>query len=200
MTDLIDTPVGDGDGEETQNPFDPKRFRISQRFGEGLDARPVIASVNVRKPHRQWWFRVHPDPNMQLDACVLLYEGDQQFYLVDPQMIPALPGETSAMTLYTAINMNGGLFLWPVKLPDEEGKQHECHITLHRAADLASTEWVRVAWHKPTMNYQVTRARGQVPEPQFPEAGLQKLLSIAFADRFITDLDHPVAKNLLGAF
>lgn len=188
------------EGDERPNPFDPKRLRISQRFGEGLDVRAEIASVSVRKPHRQWWIRVHPDPQMALETCVLQNDHDQQHYLVDPSLSPSLPGEAVAMTLYVTINMSGGVFLWPVKLPNEDGQQHACHITAHHAARLAQTSWIRISWDKPNSNYAVASARGQVPEPAWPEANLQKLLSIAFKGRFIEDLNHPVVRRLLGEF
>jgi hypothetical protein len=193
-------PHEDDDGKPIPNPFDPKKFRIGQRFGESIDSRPVIASVSVRKPHRQWWVRVHPDPSMSIETCVLQLEQDQQFYLVDPGLAPALPGEATAMTLYFSINMSSGLFLWPVRLPNEDGQQHECHGTAHRAAELARTEWIKIAWDRPNSNYAVVRARGQVPEPTWPHADLSKILSIAFKDRFIDSLDHPIVRRLMGDF
>lgn len=198
MTKKPDDPEnGHDDGN---SPFDLKKLRINQRFGENLDARPVIASVAVRKPQRQWWVRVHPDPAMALETCILQFEQDQQFYLVDPALAPALPGETAATKLHTTVTMNGGLFLWPIKLPDEDGQLHECHVTAHNAAEVAQSTWIRISWFKPNNNYVVVRARGNVPEPAWPEADLQKLLSVAFKDRFIDSLDHPVAKRLLGEF
>lgn len=185
-------------GEPEQ--FDIRRLRISQGFSEGVDARLIVASVVARKPHRQWWIRTHPAPDMALPTCLLQYEYDQQFYLVDPGLAPALPGETASMMLYTAINMSGSLFLWPVRLPDENGQLHESQITAHRAAKLAQSNWVRIAWDRGQSNYAVTEARGQVPNPQWPEGDLQKFLGMAFKDRFIETLEHPVAQRLLGEF
>lgn len=199
MKNGSDSPHEDDDAA-AHNPFDPKRLRISQRFGEGLDVRTVIASVSVRKPHRQWWFRVHPDPAMTLETCLLQFEQDQQFYLVDPELAPELPGETVPTALYTSINMSGGLFLWPVRLPNEDGQQHECHVTAHRGAELARTCWMRISWDRAVSNYALSQARGQVPEPAWPAADLQKLLGIAFKERFIDSLDHTVVRRLRGEF
>jgi hypothetical protein len=199
MKDIRDA-VEDGEGASAPNPFDLKRLRINQRFGEGIDLRPVLASVSVRKPHRQWWVRTHPDPSMVLNTCILQFEQDQQFYLVDPGLAPSLPGETVAMTLYTAINMSGAIFLWPIRLPDENGQQHECHVTAHHAASVAQTVWTRVSWEKSLSNYSVVRARGAVPEPSWPEADLQKILHLGFRDRYIDSLEHPVVRRLLGEF
>jgi hypothetical protein len=186
--------------EQGTNPFDPKRVRISRRVGEGLDVRPVLASVAVCRPRRQWFVRVHPDPAMHIESFLLHREQDQQFYLVDRDLAPTLPGETVAMALFTAVNMSGGVFLWPIRLPDPNGRQHECHVTAHRAAELAQTEWVRISWDQALSNYGVVRARGQVPEPAWPDADLQKVLSVAFRDRYIDTLDHPVVRQLLGDF
>jgi hypothetical protein len=36
------------------------------------------------------------------------------------------------------------------------------------------------------------------PEPQWPDMSLQKVLAMAFKDRFIDSLDHPVLKRLRG--
>ena len=199
MSDTPNPTEDDGKADK-HNPFDPARLRISQRFGEGMDVRPVLASVTVRKPHRQWFVRVHPDPSMSIETSILQFEQDQQYFLVDPSLAPALPGEASAVALYTAVNLSGATFLWPIKLPNEDGQQHECHITAHRAADLAKTEWIRISWDKPNSNYAVVRARGKVPEPAWPPADLQRILSIAFKDRFIDSLDHPVVRRLMGEF
>jgi hypothetical protein len=46
--------------------------------------------------------------------------------------------------------------------------------------------------------YDVFQATGDLPEPKWPEQPLQELLRIAFKDRFITTLDHPVLQRLRG--
>ncbi len=48
--------------------------------------------------------------------------------------------------------------------------------------------------------YDVLEARGQFPDPVWPEVTLEKLLELAFKDRFIDNLDHPVLKRLRGEF
>jgi hypothetical protein len=188
------------DGDEIPNPFDPRRLRISQHFGEGLDVRPVLAAVTVCKPRRQWFVRVHPDPAMRLETFLLLREQDQQFYLVDPVLAPALAGEAVPTALFTAVNLGSGVFLWPIRLPDETGRRHQCHVTASRVADLAQREWVRIAWDRALSDYTVVRARGQVPAPVWPDADLQKLLSLAFHGRHIDTADHPIVRQLRGDF
>jgi hypothetical protein len=45
---------------------------------------------------------------------------DREVYLVTPNMAQVLPGEFATVTLFTAINRQGTLHLWPVKLPNPD--------------------------------------------------------------------------------
>ena len=45
------------------------------------------------------------------------FKDDREMYLVAPALAPEMVGEFSPSTLYTAINRQGVLFLWPVKIP-----------------------------------------------------------------------------------
>ena len=73
---LSDFPLSPGDlGEErmeamnhpndppssnSDDPFDPKRLRLSQRFANGADVKRALVTVPVRRPNGQEFFRVHP--------------------------------------------------------------------------------------------------------------------------------------------
>ena len=76
--------------------LDLRRLRISQRFGEGLDIKPVLSSVTARKPHRQWWIQTHPDPEMGLVTCVLQYEYDK-WTIENKQFVFELAGEARGL-------------------------------------------------------------------------------------------------------
>ena len=45
-------------------------------------------------------------------------KDDREDYLVRPEILPDLAGEVVYKTLFTAINRQGVLFLWSVRLPD----------------------------------------------------------------------------------
>jgi hypothetical protein len=180
------------------NPFDPARLRIGQRFGEGQDVRQVLVSVPVRKPQRQEFIRVHPDPAMSLPVALLELKADRQTYIVDPALAPALPGEAVSKMLYLSITSNGALFLWPVKLPDEQDRLDEWNNVAHQAAALAKEQWVRVAANMPAGCYDVMTASASFREPNWPDVSFAQLLEIAFKKRIIEDLDHDVLKRLRG--
>jgi len=60
------------------------------------------------------------------------------------------------------------------------------------------TRWVRVAANLHNGCYDVYEATAKLPEPTWPEEDLRALLHIAFKDRYVRDLDHPVLKRLRG--
>jgi hypothetical protein len=67
------------------------------------------------------------------------------------------------------------------------------------AAELATKFWVRIAANMSLGAYEVFQAAGELPEPQWPEVDFRTILKIAFKDRFIQSLDHPVIRGLQGA-
>ncbi len=180
------------------NPFDPARLRIGQRFSEGQDVRQVLVSVQVRKPQRQEFVRVHAEPDMSVAVALLEVKADKQTFLVDPALAPTLPGEAVSKMLYTAVSSTGTVFLWPVKLPDDQGRLDEWNSVAHQAAELATTQWVRVSANMPANCYDVMVASATFREPKWPDAPLAKLLEIAFKNKFIGDHDHVVLRRLRG--
>ena len=187
----------DADGV-VPNPFDPARLRIGQRFEEGADVRQVLVSVQVRKPQRQEFIRVNPDPEMSIAVALLELKSERQTFIVDPALAPTLPGEAVSKMLYTAVTTTGNVFLWPVKLPDEQDSLDEWNAVSHQAAELAKKKWVRISANMPARCYDVLEATATFREPVWPEVPLSKLLEIAFKNRFIGDHDHTVLSRLRG--
>ena len=100
------------------NPFDPAALRLDQSYADTVGVKKLLTTVPVRRPTRQDFVRVHPDPMYRLTpAAIIELKEDREVYLVTPNMAQALPGEFSTVTLFTTINRQGTLHLWPVKLP-----------------------------------------------------------------------------------
>ena len=112
--------------------------------------------------------------------------------------MPELVGEFTSKTLFTAINRQGVVFLWPVRLPDPDGRQMEWHRSAREAAELAMKQWVRIKANRSLGAYEIFVAEGAMSEPVWPEATYQDLIRLAFRDRLISTLDHPVIKRLRG--
>ena len=186
--------------EHPCNPFDPKNLRIGQRFGEGQDVRRVLVSVQVRKPHRQEFCRAHPDAAMALEAAILEFKLDRQSFIVLPELAPYLPGEAVSKLLVTTISNHGGLFLWPIRLADDQGRLDEWNVVALEAAERAKTRWVRLMANMGAGTYDVLEAAGQFPDPIWPDVTLKKLLEIAFKGRIIDSMEHPILRRLRGEF
>lgn len=195
----MDTPTDDDGGSDNSNdPFDPRRLKLSGRFREGQDVRKVFVSVPVRKPGRQEFFRTNPDLDMWLETTVLELKEDRLTYLVEPSLAPHLPGEAVPKLLVPTITTHGSLSLWPIRLEDERGRLDEWNTVALEAAERARTKWIRLMANMGAGTYDVLEAAGNFPEPEWPDLPLRQMLSIAFKDRVIGDLDHPVLKRLRG--
>jgi len=191
MTALEETPP---------DPFDPASLRLSQSFAEDVGVKKLLTSVPVRKPNRQDFVRVHPDPAYRLSpAAIVELREDQEVYLVTPDMAANLPGEISTATLFTTINRQGVLHLWPVKLPGPDGKHNEWHRSAGEAAETAMERWVRVTANMSLGAYDVFQATGILPEPDWPDLPFPEILKIAFRNHIVDRSDHPLINRLQGA-
>lgn len=208
MTSASDFPPDDDDGDDGDdgankkkpNPFDPRRLRYSQSRSEGPTARKIVSVVQVRKPNRQEFVRVHPDPAMRIETLVLDFKAEGMTYLVDPEIEPAIPGECTAKMLYLAVTRQGAVLLWPVRLPDDQGNLDPYNSAAHQAALIAETKWTRIAANKGAGTYDIYEALDQLAEPEWPEMSFERVLEMAFKARYIDSLDHSVIRKLLGEF
>ena len=90
------------------NPFDPAALRLDQSFADSVGVKKHLMTIPVRKPNRQDFVRVHPDPDYRLTpAAIIEVKEDREVYLVTPNMAQDLPGEFAPATLFTAINRQG---------------------------------------------------------------------------------------------
>ena len=81
----------------------------------------------VRKPRQQDFVRVHPDAEFRQPFAVIELKDDRERYLVMPQIAAALPTEIVTEMLYTTINRQRVVSLWPVRLPASDGRVNEWH-------------------------------------------------------------------------
>ena len=113
-------------------------------------------------------------------------------------MATELPGEFALATLYTTINRQGVLSLWPVKLPAPDGKHNEWHRSAAEA-EIAMNKWLRITANMSLGAYEMFEATGDLPEPTWPDLSFPEILKIAFRDHIIEKADHPVVQRLQGA-
>jgi len=193
-TDTIDAAAA----AEPLDPFDPANLRLDQSFVETAAVKKLLTTVPVRKPNRQDFVRVHPDPAYRMPCALIELKEERETYLLTPAISRELPGEFFLANIYTAINRQRVVFLWPVKTPGSDGKQSDWTRSAAEAAATAVDRWVRVS---PNMNlgaYEIAVAESLIAEPEWPEQSFRDLLKIGFGDRLVDRLDHPLIARLRG--
>jgi hypothetical protein len=181
------------------NPFDPAALRVTGAAAEAIGVKKALLTVPVRKPSQEF-VRVHPDENFSLPTTILEVKADREIYLIAPALRDALAAESamSVRMLFTTISRQGDLFLWPVRLPGASGRADNWSRSAMEAAELARKSWVRVQAKMSLGAYEVFQATGDLPEPDWPALSFGDILKIAFKDRLIDALDHPVLRQLRG--
>jgi hypothetical protein len=181
------------------DPFDPMSLRLDQSFLNSGAVKKLLTTVPVRKPNRQDFVRVRPDEKFRLSpAAIIELKEDRETYLVPPAMALNLEGEFTLATLYLAINCQGVVFLWPVKLPKTDGRRCDWHISAAEAAERAMSKWIRIKSNMDLGAYEIFEAENQLADPIWPDLPLSDILKIAFKGRLIDTLDHPVVQKLRG--
>jgi hypothetical protein len=202
QTDQSSTPIQvftDDRGDKGSDPFNLDKLRLSQDFDANLGVKKALLTVPVRKPNRQEFIRVHPGEDWRLETMILELKEKGETYLVDQNLWEQLLGELIPKVLYMVINRQGVIILWPIRLPGEDGRHDAWNRSALEAADMAQKHWVRVAANMSLCAYEVYPATAAIQEPEWPETTFQEVLRVAFQDRFIRSLEHPVVRRLLGA-
>ena len=154
--------------------------------------------IRVQKPPKQKHFMTHPDPDMRIDTYILDYQPEGQSYLVAPKLWPYLQDELNFVKLVTCVDLDGEVFIWPIKMPGPDGRRNPWNASALAAADAATKQWVRLVPNQNRGKYIVKQAKDDLKIPEWPEESLQSLFEQAFGEFQITDLEHPVVKKLRG--
>ena len=178
--------------------FDLASLRLSQDFSSNLNVKKAVVTVPVRKPHRQWFVRVHPGEEWRLQTGVIELADERETYLLDRSLWSDLTEHIIPKVLVTCMSRQGVLFLWPIRLPGMDGRLDEWNRSAMEAAELATKRWVSVRANMGLGAYEIFEAAGTFEEPQWPDLSFQKVIEVAFRDRFIKTADHPVLRKLRG--
>ena len=114
-------------------------------------------------------------------------KDDREDYSGAPEILPELVGEFVYKTIFTAINRQGVVFLWPVRLPAPDDRKSDWPRSAREAAEMAMNKWLRIQANMSLGAYEITVAAAEMAEPVWPELSFQELVRIAYRDRMITD-------------
>ncbi len=178
--------------------FDLSSLRMTQNFGSMVGVKKVITTIPVHKPHKQEFVRIRPEDDYQFSTAVIEMKEDRETFLVAPELWNELPGEIVPKIFLTGMTRQGVLFLWPIRLPNEDGRHDNWNRSALEAAELAKKKWVKVVSNMSLGGYEVYEATGELPDPEWPDLSFEEIMKIAFKDRYITGMDHPVIRRLNG--
>lgn len=182
------------------DPFDLSVLRLDQDYENLSGVSKILTMVPVRRPHKQTFVRVRPGSEWRFDTLLLELKEEKELYLVAPNMRDELLEESIAVTLHTSIDRQGNLFLWPVRLPDSQGKDNPYWMSSRLAIQHAETNWIRCVANMRMGLYDVFRASNPLafPDPEWPNLSFQEILRLAFKLFLISDVEHPVFQRLRG--
>lgn len=192
-----------GDTESAKAPAadpigDISKLRMSQEFAAEIGVEKVITKISVGKPNKQWWVRVHKNPAFRFETALIEMKDKNEMYLVAPDLWTPLADEICRVVIFTGINRQNVIFFWVVKLPGADGKHNEWHQSALKAAMLAMDHWVRVTANQAAKGYDVVKSQAKLDDPKWPDVTFEEMFKIAFKDRYIDSMDHPVLRELRG--
>jgi hypothetical protein len=157
-------------------------------------ATAASTTVPFRKPRKDEWFRVNPDPTTM--RTFLIYEdssNNNKPYIVTAAAQAIMEPVSRKRIVYVAINRNNEMFLSPVGVGDDAWS-----ISSRSGHQAALSAWVRLTSSRDKGEYVTTTATF-ANAPVFPPMTLNDLLRSAFgAAGVISDLNHHIVLNMLG--
>ena len=118
--------------------------------------------------------------------------------MVFPEVAAQFPELVKPVRLVSVITRDGNPYLWPLRLPKEDGRADNWANSALEIAELAKDTWIRL---NPSMSagcYLAYKATGITAKPVFIDMSMEEMLQKAFRDFVITDIEHPIARELLG--
>jgi len=185
------------DGEKGPGDYTIEQLRMAQDFS--LPAvKKVLATIPVQKPDRQVFFRVCPEESYRIQAATLDIRANRETYIVLPEVAEEIQDVIRIQTLYLGVTRQEDIFIFPVTLPGVDGKDNPWNESSREAAERAMTKWVRMSADMAAGCYKIYEALGELPEPVWPDHTFQQILNVAFKNRVIDSLEHPVLQQLRG--
>jgi hypothetical protein len=199
----FDNPKPTAGREEVPvDDFDISSLRI-QPGADLIPTQKIYTVIPIRKPNKTEFVRVSDNRDFQLPCLIYIDPDDRDnTFVLLPNVVAAAGTEVPArrVVLHLAITRGGSPFLWPVPLPDPSGRSSTWQASASEAAQLAQSQWMRMAANMGNGSYDVTvAAAGVIPEPDWSSLpSFNELVRIATKGRIISDPDHLVLRKLRG--
>jgi hypothetical protein len=198
------------EGERTSyDPFAEENIRLPQEMLDEAIAHAELTIVPVQKPGDQEFIRVHPSADYRHIAAIIEYQEEKRAeYLIHPTCVGQIKDfgiKYHIKQLYLYVTKQGNVCWWGIKLP-KDGRENTWLDSARDAAEKAIDKWISVRSDQTLRVYTVSVAvdNDEFNAPEWPtKHGVpltkNQLLSLAFKERLIMDIEHPVIRRLRGA-
>jgi hypothetical protein len=191
------------------DPFAEENIRLPQEMLDEAIAHAELTIVPVQKPSDQEFVRVHPSADYRHTAAIIEHREEKGAeYLIHPSCVAQIKDcgiNFHFKQLFLYITKQGNVCWWPIKLP-KNGRENKWLDSARDATEKAIDKWISVRSDQTLGAYTVVIAvdNDDFNPPEWPtKHGVpltkNQLLSLAFKERLIMDLDHPVVRKLRGA-
>jgi hypothetical protein len=198
--------------ERDKNPYDPfaeENIRLPQEMLDEAIAHTELTIVPVQKPGDQEFIRVHPSAEYRHIAAIIEYSEEKGAeYLIHPTCVGEIKDfgiKYHIKQLYLYVTKQGNVCWWGIKLP-KDGRENTWLDSARDAAEKAIDKWISVRSDSTLRAYTVAVAvdNDDFNAPEWPTKNgvaltKNQLLSLAFKERLIMDIGHPVIRKLRGA-
>ena len=96
------------------------------------------------------------------------------------------------------MTIQGAVFLWETAMRGEETNANQWILSAWNAQGIAQDKWIRVVSNRQNASYDVKVSESDLGDPVYPEEQFDEILRVAFRNKVIETLDHPILKKLRG--
>jgi hypothetical protein len=187
--------------------LDPARFVVRQDHLATGGTQKITTTIRVDKPASTAWVWTPANQALRQVTAVLCDKGlDQRsssnWYLLAPEIFNQLGVGRGVrlVELVTYVDRHGNLGLWPVSIPQDDGRANTWVESARMIIDEHSETWVNVAANMTLGAYEARTPMTQLAPPPPIELTFAKILTIAFRGKVIDSMDHPLLRELRGEF
>jgi hypothetical protein len=194
--------VPPSDGAKPFDPFSPENVRINPSYLLQGAVKKHRIYIPVRRPNKQDFVRVHPDPKFQIAAALIELEEERSMpYWILPSLLPELdPSNYRFFNLALAVTRLGNPFLWKVAMPGPDNRPNPWHTSMLDAIEFCKQKWARVVPVMQNKCYELREPMANFPAPEWPNdiPDIYAALRLGFKGFVIDSLDHEILKRLHG--
>ncbi len=173
---------------------DYDKIKLPVDDGPGSGVVTGLGTVPVTKPGKADWVMVHPTESTPV--CGLFTDGDKTCYFVLPGVFPVVAQYALHVTFHKAVTAQRKAFIWPVPVVTTDNERAQKWYQSHRnAMEHAKTCWTQMYSDQQMGGYHYRKAPGDLGQPFWRPETLQEMLEIAFRDKIIADISHPINRK-----